>query len=158
MRGSDKAARQEAIRRIVRTRAVATQEELGQLLADEGYDVTQATLSRDLAQLGAMRVSLPEGGTVYSLDAVPVALSAESRLREMGELVRRIEDNESLVVLFTAPGSASLVAAALDAARLEQCLGTIAGDDTVFVAPSRGTRPRALAQTLRAALGKDEAE
>ena len=157
IRQGDKAARQEAIRRIIRSRAVATQEELGQALADEGYDVTQATLSRDLAQLGAMRVSLPEGGTVYALEAGDAAPSAEARLRERGELVRRVQDNDSLVVLSTAPGSASLVAAALDAARVEGCLGTIAGDDTVFVAPTRGTRPRTLADRLKAALGKDVA-
>src|SRR3712207_1182810 len=71
VRGGDKAARQEAIRRIIHNHAVSTQEELGALLAREGIDVTQATLSRDLAQLGAMRVSRPEGGTVYGLESAP---------------------------------------------------------------------------------------
>ena len=84
----DKAARQEAIRRIVRAQHVSTQEELGQLLSREGYDVTQATLSRDLAQLGAMRVSLPEGGTVYGLEPPPRA--GEARLMERPESARNV--------------------------------------------------------------------
>lgn len=151
----DKAARQEAIRRIIRAHAVSTQEELGQLLAGEGYDVTQATLSRDLAQLGAMRVSLPEGGTVYGLETAPPPTS-EDRLRELGEMLLSVEDNEMLVVVRTRPGSASLVASAIDQARLPEALGTIAGDDTIFVAPARGKPARTLSRKLKALFGKEE--
>lgn len=151
----DKAARQEAIRRIIRAHTVSTQEELGQLLAGEGYDVTQATLSRDLAQLGAMRVSLPEGGTVYGLETAPPPTS-EDRLRELGEMLLSVEDNEMLVVVRTRPGSASLVASAIDQARLPEALGTIAGDDTIFVAPARGKPARTLSRKLKALFGKEE--
>ncbi|MFL5352589.1 arginine repressor [Archangium sp.] len=151
----DKAARQEAIRRIIRARKVSTQEELGQLLADEDFDVTQATLSRDLAQLGAMRVSLPEGGTVYGLETAPPPTS-EDRLRELGEMILSVEDNEMLVVVRTRPGSASLVASAIDQARLLETLGTIAGDDTIFVAPARGKPTRTVSRKLKALFGKEE--
>jgi transcriptional regulator of arginine metabolism len=151
----DKAARQEAIRRIIRARAVSTQEELGQLLAGEGFDVTQATLSRDLAQLGAMRVSLPEGGTVYGLESAPPP-TGENRLRELGEMLLSVEDNEMLVVVRTRPGSASLVASAIDQARVPEALGTIAGDDTIFVAPARGKTTRTLSRKLKALFGKEE--
>ncbi|OJH36790.1 arginine repressor [Cystobacter ferrugineus] len=151
----DKAARQEAIRRIVRTHQVGTQEELGQLLSREGFDVTQATLSRDLAQLGAMRVSLPEGGTVYGLEAAPPR-GGESRLMELGEMILSVEDNEMLVVVRTRPGSASLVASAIDHARLLECLGTLAGDDTIFVAPARGRSTRTLNRKLKAFFGKED--
>ena len=151
----DKAARQEAIRRIIRAHAVSTQEELGQLLAREGFDVTQATLSRDLAQLGAMRVSLPQGGTVYGLEEAPPP-SGEDRLRELGELILSVEDNELLVVVRTRPGSAPLVASAIDQARLAESLGTIAGDDTIFVAPARGKSARTLSRKLKALFGKEE--
>jgi transcriptional regulator of arginine metabolism len=148
-------ARQEAIRRIIRTHAVATQEDLGQLLAHEGFDVTQATLSRDLAQLGAMRVSLPTGGTVYGLEeALPP--TDTSRLTELADLVLWVDDNEVMVVLHTRPGSASMVAAALDHTRLPEVLGTIAGDDTIFVAPARGKPARSLCRKLKALFGKDD--
>jgi transcriptional regulator of arginine metabolism len=151
----DKAARQEAIRRLIRAHAVATQEELGQLLAREGFDVTQATLSRDLAQLGAMRVSRPEGGTVYGLEEAPPP-SGEARLLELGEMILTVEDNELLVVVRTRPGSAPPVAAAIDHARFAESLGTIAGDDTIFVAPARGKSARMLCRKLKTIFGKEE--
>lgn len=154
-RGGDKAARQDAIRRIIRTTAVSTQEELGELLASEGFDVTQATLSRDLAQLGAMRVSLPEGGTVYGLESAPPPPN-EARLRELAEMVLDINDNDVLVVIKTPPAAAATVAAAIDASRLPENLGTIAGDDTIFIAPSRGRTTRALSRKLKILFGKEE--
>ena len=151
----DKAARQEAIRRIICSHAVSTQEELGQLLAREGFDVTQATLSRDLAQLGAMRVSLPRGGTVYGLEDAPPP-SGEARLLELGEMILSVEDNEMLVVIRTRPGSAPPVAAAIDQARFPESLGSIAGDDTIFVAPARGTSAPMLSRKLKTLFGKEE--
>jgi transcriptional regulator of arginine metabolism len=152
----DKAARQEAIRRIIRAHAVSTQDELGKLLAREGFDVTQATLSRDLAQLGAMRVSLPQGGTVYGLEHSPPP-SAEARLPELGELVLSLDDNELLVVVRTRPGAAPAVASAIDHALLLECMGTIAGDDTIFAAPARGKSARTLTRKLMSLFGKEEA-
>lgn len=154
-KGGDKAARQDTIRRIIRTTAVSTQEELGQLLASEGFDVTQATLSRDLAQLGAMRVSLPGGGTVYGLEAAPPPPN-DSRLRELAEMVVDITDNDMLVVIKTPPATAATVAAAIDACRLPENLGTIAGDDTIFIAPARGRTARSLAKKLKVLFGKEE--
>jgi transcriptional regulator of arginine metabolism len=151
----DKAARQEAIRRIIRAHAVSTQDELGQRLAREGFDVTQATLSRDLAQLGAMRVSLPQGGTVYGLEEAPPP-PGEARPRELGEMVLSVEDNEMLVVVRTRPGSAPAVASTIDHARLLECLGTIAGDDTIFAAPARGKPARTLTRKLKSLFGKEE--
>src|ERR671930_436364 len=68
MMRNDHDTRRAAIRALIRSRRVGTQEELRQLLASQGYDVTQATLSRDLARLGARRVSLPEGGTAYEVE------------------------------------------------------------------------------------------
>jgi transcriptional regulator of arginine metabolism len=149
-----KAARQEAIRRLIRTRAVATQDELGQLLAGEGFAVTQATLSRDLAQLGAMRVSRPGNGTIYGLEPSPPP-NGEARLRELGQMVLAVDHSDALVVIKTEPGAASAVALALDLARLTQALGSLAGDDTIFVAPSRGNTPKALARRLGQLLGKE---
>jgi transcriptional regulator of arginine metabolism len=151
--GRDTSARRAAIRRILRGHPVATQEELGRLLAANGFEVTQATLSRDLAQLRARRVSLPEGGATYELN-LDAESAEQDALREIGHLVLSAEDNGTLVVLFTQPGAASTVARAIDLARIPQCLGSVAGDDTVFVAPGRGSPARGLARKLRELFGK----
>ena len=149
----DKSARHEAIRRLIRSQRISTQEDLVGLLARDGFDVTQATLSRDLAQLGALRISRPEG-TVYELD--PAALPAPARrLHELGELITGWADNETLVVLRTPPGAAPSVALAIDSSRLAECLGTLAGDDTIFAAPARGITTRRLAQRLRTLFGRE---
>lgn len=121
------------------------------LLALDGFAVTQATLSRDLAQLRALRVSRPEG-TVYELEPT-LGLVGDQRLREVGEMVVSVVDNGTLVVLLTQPGAASTVARAIDLARLREAMGSIAGDDTIFVAPGRGSSARQLARRLRQLLG-----
>ena len=150
-KAGSKQKRLEAIRRIIRARTVGTQEELGSLLAREGFKVNQATLSRDLAQLGALRVSRPEG-TIYQLD--PAGLPpASKRLRELVETVLSIDQNDALVVLRTRAGMASAVALAIDTARLPGCLGTLAGDDTIFATPALGLSPRKLAHQLRSLFG-----
>ena len=145
MTASDR--RRDAIARIIRSRRISTQEELLDALAQGGFRATQATLSRDLAKLGARRVSRPEGA-FYEL-AEPAAADG------FATLVTSITANHSLVVVRTHPGSASVVARAIDLARVPEALGTIAGDDTVFVAPAGEVRARRLAQRLSEVLGVD---
>ena len=152
--------RRAAVARILRTRRIGTQEELLSALRDAGHEATQATLSRDLARLGARRVSLPGGGTVYELDAPapgavdgPAAARGETALATVRDMISGVAANASLVVVRTRPGGAPAVARAIDLAALPGVLGTIAGDDTVFVAPVGATRPRALAERLGARLG-----
>ena len=136
--------RRTEIRSLIASRPVATQEELRALLAGRGHDVTQATLSRDLAQLGARRVAQPGGGTQYELpDAPPRAVPL------LGDLVRTIDDNGTLVVVHTTPGAAQVVASALDRARVPEVLGTIAGDDAIFIAPARGISTSRVIRRLR---------
>ena len=149
----DKPARQEAIRRLLRTREVATQEDLVLLLARDGFHVTQATLSRDLARLGAVRVSLPEGGTVYARGAL--APSPEAAQLHSAEMVLELDHNDALTVIRTRPGAAPAVALIIDGSRLPECLGTLAGDDTIFATPSRGTSTKKLTQRLRSLLKGD---
>jgi transcriptional regulator of arginine metabolism len=133
------------VRRLLHEERVGTQEELRELLAAEGFDVTQATLSRDLARLSARRVSLPGGGTAYELpEDPPLAL-----LREVRPMVLAVKENGSLVVLRTVPGAAPAVARALDLSGLQDSLGTIAGDDTVFLAPACASAVRAAARRIR---------
>jgi transcriptional regulator of arginine metabolism len=144
------ATRRDLIRQLLRTERVGTQEELAALLARKGVLVTQATLSRDLARLRARRVTLPEGGSVYELEDRPApAAHATDALGELRTLVSGVEHNGSLVVVFTRPGAASAVAMAIDRARMPEVLATIAGDDTIFVAPARKVSAQALLKHLQ---------
>lgn len=139
--------RRATIRSLIRSRIVATQEDLRQLLADEGYEVTQATLSRDLAQIAARRVSLPEGGTAYEVDEARVPQGPDV-LQTYREMVTRVVDTDALVIIQTLAGTASAVATAIDRARLPQIAGTLAGDDTIFIAPAKGVAPGRLSRQL----------
>lgn len=133
--------RRTLIKGLVSSQPIATQEELRTVLAERGHDVTQATLSRDLAHLGAHRTA--HG---YELpDAPPTMLP---------DLVRSIDDNGTLVVIHTAPGAAHVVASALDRAKPIEILGTIAGDDAIFVAPARGVAANRLAKRVREIVAK----
>ncbi|HET9553154.1 MAG TPA: arginine repressor [Anaeromyxobacteraceae bacterium] len=140
--------RRDAVARILRARRIGTQEELLEALAGEGFQATQATLSRDLARLGARRVSRPDGA-FYEADGPP----PEEGKAALRGLVATVDTNASLVVIRTAPGAASAVARAIDDARLPEVLGTIAGDDTIFVAPAGDLKPRRLAAHLTGLLG-----
>jgi transcriptional regulator of arginine metabolism len=141
--------RREVVARILRTRRIGTQEELLAALAAAGVRATQATLSRDLARLGARRVSRPEGGTIYELEPAAEA----NGLGALRGLVQAISANASLVVIRTHPGSAPAIARAIDLGGVPEVLGTIAGDDTIFVAPAGDLRPRRLAARLAEILG-----
>ncbi len=136
--------RRAAVARIIRTGRISTQEELLEALRRAGFRATQATLSRDLARLGARRASRPNGGAVYELGEDLPGDGVEA----LRGLVADVRANGSLVVIRTHPGSAPAVARAVDLARLPDVLGTIAGDDTVFVAPARERGARALAGRL----------
>jgi transcriptional regulator of arginine metabolism len=144
--------RQEEIRRLLRARRVSTQQELAELLAAQGIETTQATLSRDLAELGVLRVSRPEGA-VYEME--PVNASATPQLAELGETILSLRENDFLVVVRTRPGMASAVALAIDNTRMPECLGTLAGDDTIFATPARGIATRRLAQQIRTLFGRE---
>jgi transcriptional regulator of arginine metabolism len=135
--------RRTAIGELIASRPIATQEDLRALLAARGYAVTQATLSRDLQQLGARK---PAGGA-YELPDAPGAPAS------WPALVTSIEDNGALVVTRTTPGAAAVVANAIDRARMPEVLGTIAGDDTIFIAPARNVAPARLARRLRDLVG-----
>jgi transcriptional regulator of arginine metabolism len=146
----DTRARRALIVELVRTRHVATQGDLRDLLRARGHDVTQATLSRDLAKLQARRVSLPTGGTAYEIDGFAARTGGEpSQLAAMAPMVLGIREGAAIVVIHTRPGAAQAVAALLDQTRLDNIIGSIAGDDTIFVVPERRVTANALAKTLR---------
>ncbi|SNQ50945.1 Arginine repressor [Frankia canadensis] len=130
-----KHARQARLAALIGQRPVRSQSELARLLAAEGVQVTQATLSRDLEDIGATKVRGPGGALVYAVD-VNLAPAETVRLpltRLCEELLVSAEANGDLVVLRTPPGAAQLFASALDREVLPAVMGTIAGDDTVLV-------------------------
>ncbi len=163
-----KAARHAAIARVLAREAVRSQGELASALAAEGLQVTQATLSRDLVELRAVRIRAADGTLAYALpgeggDRTPhVAVDAEqlaARLARLAaELLVTAEASGNLVVLRTPPGAAQFLASAIDHSVLPGVLGTIAGDDTVLVIGSEPDGGQAVAQRfLDLAAGREDA-
>jgi transcriptional regulator of arginine metabolism len=122
----------EALRRVLSDGGAGSQEELRAQLQEQGFDVTQSTISRCLRKLGAVKTFNPEGESIYQLTTEVIPPRAEASLTD---LVTSITHNGSLIVMHTSPGSASLIALHLDRFKPGGILGTIAGDDTIFVAP-----------------------
>jgi transcriptional regulator of arginine metabolism len=151
-----RAGRQARIVELVAHRAVRSQTELASLLAGEGIEVTQATLSRDLDELGAVKLRGVDGGApVYVIpeDGSPVRAveGGTGRLaRVLAELLVSVDASANLAVLRTPPGAAHFVASALDRAALIDVVGTIAGDDTILVVAREPLPCATLAARIRA--------
>lgn len=141
-----KARRQSAVLDTIQRQRVRSQEQLRRLLRAAGFDVTQATLSRDIRELG-----LVKGGADRAYQ--PAAASGNghppaSLNRAVGEYLTRVDRVQQLVVLRTGPGQAQLLGVALDGARLPELVGTIAGDDTILAVAPDARRARALVRRL----------
>jgi transcriptional regulator of arginine metabolism len=149
-----KQLRQRAIRDLVDQRQLRTQQELAAALRERGFRTTQATISRDVAELGLIKVSR-EGTQAYALPPrlVEAETSGEDRLRKLlADLPVEIREAGLLLIIKTLPGSAHAIAAALDRARWPEVAGSIAGDDTVFVAvPDRSSVQRVRRRLLHLA-------
>jgi transcriptional regulator of arginine metabolism len=130
-----KERRQRAVLTLVSTRPVRSQEELAELLEAQGFETTQATISRDIKDLGLVKVPIKDGSAHQFKYVLPTAqASFSSRLhRLVSELVGSIKSSVNLIVLRTPPGSAMMVAAAIDEAQWPEIIGTIGGDDTILV-------------------------
>jgi transcriptional regulator of arginine metabolism len=144
-----KERRQKALADVIRSGPRASQDELCAQMAKLGFAVTQATISRDLDQIGAVRVRR-DGKLGYSLpDNGPVT---GARLNTVfRDFVRSVEPAGNLIVIRTPPGSAHLVGVVLDEAGLDQVIGTICGDDTIFIACATAAAANRLTAELRAA-------
>jgi transcriptional regulator of arginine metabolism len=133
---------------LVREQAISTQGELADALREDGFDVVQTTVSRDVHELGLVKVRAPSGRLVY---AAPGAGDAD-RLRAIAAAMRRyavgVEASGSLVVVSTPAGYASALAQAIDEGTHPGIAGTIAGDNTIFVAAREGTSAAALRDEL----------
>lgn len=130
--------RQEAIRRVVRAQRVKTQRALVERLREEGFDCTQATVSRDITEMGLRK--LPEGMYVLAEDL--------HLQRMVNDLVRDVKRSSNLVLVKAQSGTAPGVAAALDAAELEGILGSVSGDDTILVVVDAEAAGDRLVETL----------
>lgn len=145
----DKTSRLEVIKMIVSHQAISSQEELLREVDKAGFPVTQATLSRDLRQLKVSKTSTPSGKYVYALPNSPHYKRVSEQVlqgvvRSWG--VRSVKFSGQLAVVHTLPGHASPIAYEIDNRRLEEIIGTIAGDDTIILVLAEGvTHERALA-------------
>jgi transcriptional regulator of arginine metabolism len=146
-----KANRQHRIAKLLMEQSVTSQTQLVELLAADGVTATQATVSRDLEDLGAIKVRVPGGETVYAIPELPKAqVAPEDHLRRvLGEWAADVVSSGNLVVVRTPPGSAHVVASALDRAGITEMIGTVAGDDTLLVIADESVGGAGLATLLR---------
>jgi transcriptional regulator of arginine metabolism len=146
-----KQLRHRAIRDLVAQRPIRTQQELAAALRERGFRTTQATISRDVAELGLVKAAR-EGTQAYSLPRrlVEAETSGEDRLRALlRDLPIELHEAGLLLIVRTLPGSAHAIAAALDRARWPEVAGSIAGDDTVFVACADRSSLRRIKDRIR---------
>ncbi len=145
-----KAQRQHKIAGLLAQHSVTSQGQLVDLLADHDVVATQATVSRDLEDLGAIKVRVPGGETVYAIPELPTEqVAPEDHLRRvLSDWVVEVGCSHNIVVLRTPPGSAHVVGSAIDRAGLTEILGTVAGDDTLMIVVAETTTGTALASRL----------
>jgi len=151
--------RQHRIAQILRQESVSSQDHLVELLTAQGVAVTQATVSRDLDDLGAVKVPTG-GGSVYAIPELPSEqVAPDDHLRRvLGEWVVAVACSHNLVVLNTPPGSAHVVGSAIDRSSVYGVLGTVAGDDTVLVVTTEDAGGTTVAADFRSLAGLNEEE
>ena len=147
--------RQGAILRLVQERSLATQAELAQALRDQGFDAVQTTVSRDIAELGLVKVRNGGGRLVYALPGAEDLDRQEELTAAIRRWVVSLEPSGSLLVIRTPAGFASPLAEAIDRTGPADVAGTIAGENTVFVAARDGVTGAELAETFRHYLNGD---
>ena len=152
---ASKVQRQQTIAKLIGRHAVTNQPQLVELLGVEGIAATQATVSRDLDDLGAVKVRVPGGETVYAIpEYEPARIAPEDQLRRvMGEWVAEVLVSGTLVILRTPPGCAHVVASALDRSGISGLIGTVAGDDTLLCVAEEELGGRELGARLKELAG-----
>jgi transcriptional regulator of arginine metabolism len=141
-------ARRRLVTRLVTTKAIESQAQLRRLLLDAGHDVTQATISRDLETIGAVKVR-EDGVARYRIqDPADTRRARASLAAATDEFVESVTFTGPLVVVRVPPGAANLVAGRIDSAGLAGVLGTVAGDDTIFIAVDESAEPAAVAAEI----------
>ena len=148
---NDSQARLQALGELIREGVASNQEELCKALKQKKFKVTQSTISRDLRRIGAIKTTAPDGEVTYYMPDEAQAPIMPTRVsNNLGQLMVDIESNSSMIVIHTTPGSASLVARHIDSMRSSLgILGTIAGDDTIFIAPASIKQIAAVIKNIR---------
>ena len=159
VRTMNKSQRQHLLAKILEEQSVSSQAKLVELLRNEGIDVTQATLSRDLEELGAVKIRVPIGESVYAIPDNPTerVLPVDYLRRVLGEWLVEVSVSSNIIVLRTPPGSAHVVASAVDRAGLPEVIGTVAGDDTVLLVAASNTTGEEVAERLKDLVGIEPA-
>jgi len=152
---ASKAQRQHRIAGLLEAERVSNQGQLVDMLEASGMKVNQATVSRDLEELGAIKVRVPGGETVYAIPELPRAQVApvDHLRRVLSDWVVDVDRSGDLVVVSTPPGSAHVVASAIDRNGLDDVLGTVAGDDTLILVCAEHIGGAAIASRLAALAG-----
>lgn len=135
---TDSKSRIAALKKMLQEGIANTQEEICEELKKMNFDITQSTVSRDLRRLGAMRMVNSQGEISYRLSgqvSMPTVVESVST-GSLSGLIKNIQHNGAVIVIHTSPGSASLIAKHIDEVQGGRILGTIAGDDTIFVVPA----------------------
>lgn len=140
--------RQSRIIKIIKENQIKTHEQLVYMLMSEGMKVTQATVSRDIKDLGLIKVPSPSGGSVYSMPT-SVGERSEGAMRSMGETIVEISCAMHTVVIKTYPGMASAMCAFLDDKMRNDFLGSVAGDDTIIIVTQDSTHAESFVKKLR---------
>jgi transcriptional regulator of arginine metabolism len=155
-----KSQRQHRIATLLARHAVSNQAQVVELLGEQGLHATQATVSRDLEELGAVKIRTPQGELAYAIPALPMEQQAppEHLKRVFGEWVVSVDWSANLVVVRTPPGSAHVVGSAIDRAGLPDVVGTVAGDDTVLVVAAEEIGGAKVAQWLSGLAGSHVAQ
>jgi len=156
---STKQQRQQIITRLIAQENVSSQPHLQEMLKDQGIEATQATISRDLEELGAVKIRVAGGDSIYAIaEYAPARVAPSDQLRRvMAEWVAEVTSSGNLVVVRTPPGCAHVVASALDRSALSGLLGTVAGDDTIFCVAAEDIGGAGLAEELRSLSGVTDA-
>lgn len=138
------------LKQLLLSREASTQDDICAALQKRGYDINQSKVSRLLRKVGAIKVTGEQGQTVYALLREPAPPAMAMRMRD---LILDVVSNETMIIIFTSPGSASIIARILDYQQIKSdILGTLAGDDTIFVAPRSIKDTKRLCQEIKALL------
>ncbi len=143
-----KSQRQSKILELITENSIETQSDLLEMLKEEGYRVTQATVSRDIKEMRLIKILGSDGVYKYSTEAQPIEESSGSYL--FSTAVRSIDFAQNIVVIKTGSGMAQAVCAALDSSERQEVIGSIAGDDTIFVATKNEASSKSLVTALKA--------
>ncbi len=149
-----KAGRQNMILKVIDNNNVETQDELALLLKKEGFEVTQATISRDIKELKLIKVQSSDGSYKYASTGLEQNGKFDVFRRVFAETVISIDEAVGMVVVHTMTGSASVAAEAIDEMNMSEIAGCIAGDNTIFVAIKKAGMQALVADSLRKMIGR----